>query len=84
MKRSWAYLYVSGARVHSNRQYVVLLDFDTREGARLAEQTLNELAYSLAKADGARSSDIVNYYLAIHDYASNVFEFHWPARDLGE
>lgn len=84
MKRCWVHLYVGGAKVHSNRQYVVVLDFDTPQGLRLMEQTLNELAYSLAKADGARQSEIVNYYLAVHDFHTNTFEFHWPAKDLGE
>ena len=84
MKRCIVRPYVNGAEIYSKRQYVMMLDFDTPEGLREAEQKLDALAYSFARADGARGPDIVNYYLAVHDYLTNVLEFHRPAKDLGK
>lgn len=73
-------VYDAGAEVHTDRKYPAVLDLDTSAGLREAEAKLDELVHTLARADGARGDRIARYYLAIHDWDSNEFQFHWPAR----
>jgi hypothetical protein len=74
-------VYNDGSEVLSDREYVAVLDLTPGASLREAEAKLDELARSLARADGARPDRVFRYYLAVHELDTDEFLFHWPAKD---
>lgn len=70
-----------GSEVLSGREYLTVLDLTPGATLREAEVKLDELARSLARADGARADRVSRYYLAIHDWETGQLLFHWPAKE---
>jgi hypothetical protein len=74
-------VYDDGCEVLSGREYVAVLDLTPGASLREAEAKLDELALTLARADRARPKDLHRYYLAVHDWETGAFLFHWPTRE---
>lgn len=70
-----------GSEVLSDREYLAVLDLAPGATLREAQAQLDELARSLARADGAKADRVIRYYLAIHDWATDELQFHWPAKE---
>jgi hypothetical protein len=75
-------VYDDGAEVLTDREYVAVLDLTPGAGLRQTEAKLDDLAQTLARADGARGDRVGRYYLAVHDRETDEFEFHWPAKTI--
>lgn len=67
-----------GAEIATNREYNLVLDLDGR-GARDSGAQLDDLAVTLARADGARGDQVAGYHLAVHDLETDDLVCHWPA-----
>lgn len=76
-------VYDEGAEVLTDRDYAAVLDLATSYGLREAEAKLDELLPTLARADGARGDRITRYYLAVHEWDTDEFQFNWPAKSVG-
>jgi hypothetical protein len=72
-----------GAEIHTDRQYAAILDLDSR-GVREAGAYLDDLAVTLARADGAHGDQVAGYHLAVHDVSTDELVCHWPAVIEGE
>jgi hypothetical protein len=70
-------VYDRGAEVMHDRTWAAVLDWDH---PTVAKAELDELAYTLARADGARGDRVCRYYLAVHDWATGEFVCHWPTK----
>lgn len=70
-----------GSEVLSDREYVEVLDLAPGATLREAQARLDELARTLARADGAKPQHMPRYYLAIHDRDTDQLVFHWPAKE---
>jgi hypothetical protein len=77
-------VYDNGAEVLTDREYEAVLDLASSYGLREAEAKLDELALTLARADGARDTRVARYYLAVHDRETGELELHWPAKAIGD
>jgi hypothetical protein len=70
-----------GGEVLSGREYVAFLDLTPGATLREAQAQLDELARTLARADGAKPQHLPRYYLAVHDRETDDLVFHWAAKE---
>ena len=73
-------LFEKNYEVLRDRKYAAVLDFSPGPGLRATEGQLDGLVQSLAYAAGARGPKTLDYYLAVHDWATDELQCHWPAK----
>lgn len=74
-------VFCDGAEVLSGREYVEVLDLTPGATLREAQARLDELARTLARADGAKPQHLPRYYLTVSDRDTGEPLFSWPAKE---
>ena len=72
-------IYRDNSERFRDRNYQAVLDFSPGPGLRATQGQLDGLVQALAYTDGARGKRFLDYYLAVHDAATNDLQCHWPA-----
>jgi len=72
-------VFKGSSEVLNSRRYLAALDLTRGPRLRATASQLDELLYTLARADGARGEGIRAYYLQVEEWPGGQTVCHWPA-----
>ena len=67
-------------QVHTGQQHMIVLDLTPGPTLDDAERKLSAQLRSLVRAVTDPGDDVGDYYLAVYDWDTGEFRFHWSAR----